>query len=186
MRRLLPGLLAILIFVTGAGILNTQLWYSARADALAGAQHAMRNMSAVLDEARHAQETARAVVDRGCSQQGQYRLGTEAALRPHLRTILILRQDVVVCSSLAGNRALLTHAPGLPERPLLLVSADETAEGEPVLIYQARYAGSRILVTISDHHVRDALDVEKNVTYFLRVGEQETGGNGALGPVSAA
>ncbi len=186
MRRLLPGLLAILIFVTGAGILTTQLWYSARADALAGAWHAMRNMNAVLDEARHAQETARAVVDRGCSQQGQYRLGTEAALRPHLRTILILRQNVVVCSSLAGNRALLTHIPDLTERPLQLVSADETAEGEPVLISQARYAGSRILVTISDHYVRDALDVQKNVTYFLRVGEQETGGNGALGPVSAA
>ncbi|ENJ4070488.1 EAL domain-containing protein [Enterobacter hormaechei] len=186
MRLLLPGLLAILIFVTGTGILHTQLWYSARADALAGAQHAMRNMNAVLDEARHAQETARAVVDRGCSQESQYRLGTEAALQPHLRTILILRQDAVVCSSLAGNRTLLTHVPDLPERPLQLVSAEESAEGEPVLVSQTRYAGSRILVTISDHHVRDALDMQKNETYFLRVGEQETGGNEGSGPVSAA
>lgn len=82
MRRLLPALLAIVIFVTGAGILNTQLWLSARADAQAAARHALSNMNTVLDEARHAQETARAVVDRGCSQDGQFRLGTEAALRP--------------------------------------------------------------------------------------------------------
>ncbi|WP_370511603.1 EAL domain-containing protein [Klebsiella quasipneumoniae] len=116
------------------------MWLSARADAQAAARHALSNMNAVLDEARHAQETARAVVDRGCSQDGQYRLGTEAALRPHLRTILILRQGNVVCSSLVGNRALLTHVPDLPERPLQLVSADESAEGKPVLLSQARYA----------------------------------------------
>ncbi|EIY5101841.1 TPA: EAL domain-containing protein [Klebsiella variicola subsp. variicola] len=186
MRRLLPALLAIVIFVTGAGILNTQLWLSARADAQAAARHALSNMNTVLDEARHAQETARAVVDRGCSQDGQFRLGTEAALRPHLRTILILRQGNVVCSSLAGNRALLKHVPDLPDSPLQLVSAEETAERESVLVYQTRYAGSRILVTISADHVRDALDVQKSMTYFLRVGEQETGGTGPLRPVSAS
>lgn len=184
MRSVLPALLAVVLFITGATILNTQLWYSARIDSLAGARHAMNNMNVVLNEARGAINTAKRTILRGCSHEDQYRLGTETALRPHLRTIVILRQGKVICSSLVDNRVLMMNISNLPQRPLQLVPAEKTAEREPVLVYETLYEGSRILVTISNHHVRDALDVQKGILYVLRVGGLEAGDDAELRTVS--
>lgn len=95
---------ATAIFVLGVFIINIQVWYSARADSLAGAHYVVRNMHVILTEAHHATQVAMRLAENECDAEGQYRLGTEAALQPHLRTIVILKKDVVWCSSLPGNR----------------------------------------------------------------------------------
>ncbi|EPV9032278.1 CSS-motif domain-containing protein, partial [Shigella flexneri] len=84
-------------------------------------------------------------------------LGTEAALKPHLRTIIILKQGIVWCTSLPGNRVLLSRIPVVPDSNLLLAPAIDTVNRLPILLYQSQFADTRILVTISDQHIRGAL-----------------------------
>ncbi|KUQ86354.1 MULTISPECIES: cyclic diguanylate phosphodiesterase [Enterobacter cloacae complex] len=169
----IPLAAATTIFMLGVFIINLQVWYSARADSLAGAHFVVRNLNVMLKEAQHATQLAMQLADNECDTEGQYRLGTEAALQPHLRTIVILKRYAVWCSSLPGNRVLLVNSSALPESSLLLVPSGSTVNGLPVLLYQTNYAGSRIIVSISDSHIRDALDVPLNgVKYSLRVGDR--------------
>lgn len=178
-NALVPIAAGVAIFMLGVFILNTQLWYSSRADSLAGARYAIKNINRILAEAHHATQTAIPLAGKACDVEGQYRLGTEAALQPHLRTLFILKQDAVWCSSLPGNRVLLVNVAALADSPLLLVPAQSTVNGLPVLIAQTPIANGRIMVTISDSHLRDALDIPlKDVAYSLRVGSQRLGLSG--------
>lgn len=175
----IPLAAATTIFILGVFIINLQVWYSARADSLAGANYVVRNMTVILKEAHHASQMAMQLAEHECDVEEQYRLGTEAALQPHLRTIVILKNDAVWCSSLPGNRVLLVNSSMLPETTLLLLPSGSTVNGLPVLIYQTHHAGSRVMVSISDSHVRDALDMPLNgVKYSLRVGNRLLGLSG--------
>ncbi|WP_215254964.1 hypothetical protein, partial [Escherichia coli] len=44
-NTLIPILVAICLFITGVAILNIQLWYSAKAEYLAGARYAANNIN---------------------------------------------------------------------------------------------------------------------------------------------
>lgn len=108
---------ATAIFVLGVFIINIQVWYSARADSLAGAHYVVRNMHVILTEAHHATQVAMRLAENECDAEGQYRLGTEAALQPHLRTIVILKKmwsgvppcRETACCWLTGQRCLKRH-----------------------------------------------------------------------------
>lgn len=186
MRNILPPIIVtVLLFVFGVLILNAQLWYSARADSLAGARYVVSDVNVILDEASRATRTASNVALKGCDQENQYLLGMEAALQPHLRTIFIFRQGEIWCSSLPGNRMLLTHLPQVPDSTLLLASAKNTVNKQPVLLYQTPLAEKRIVVTISDQHIRDTLRTPlKGVSYALRVGSVVLGLSGDVVKVS--
>ena len=43
-NTLIPIVVAVAMFILGVFILNTQFWYTERADRLAGAEHAVKNM----------------------------------------------------------------------------------------------------------------------------------------------
>lgn len=178
-NTLLPIIVAVLLFIFGVSILNVQLWYSARAGSLSGARYVASDIDVILDEARHAADIASQVALKSCDQEGQYQLGTEAALQPHLRTILIFRQGEIWCSSLPGNRVLLTHLSEIPESKLQLAPARNAVNGHPVLLYQTQVAGSRIVVTIGDQPVRDTLRTPlKEAEYSLLVGNDILGLSG--------
>lgn len=176
---LLPVIAAVCLFLAGVFILNTQLWYSSRAESLGGARYAANNINHILDEAFRATRVAIDIANKGCNPEGQYQLGTEAALQPHLRTIVIVKNGAIWCSSLPGNRILLSQIPPMEARNLLLAPARETLNGQPILIYSTQLTASRILVTISDQHIRGALNVPlKGVHFALRVGESTIGMSG--------
>lgn len=99
-NTLIPILVAICLFITGVAILNIQLWYSAKAEYPAGARYAANNINHILEEASQATQTAVNIAGKECNLEEQYQLGTEAALKPHLRTIIILKQGIVWCTSL--------------------------------------------------------------------------------------
>lgn len=175
-NALIPIAVAVAMFITGVFILNAQVWYTSRADSLAGARYVAKNINLILNEARLATRTAMGIVEKGCGPDEQYRLGTEAALQPHLRTIIIFRQGKVWCSSLPGNHVLLVNIDALPNSQLFLVPASGTVNGLPVLLVQTEFADSRIIVTVSDSHIRDALDTPlKGLGYALRVGNNVIG-----------
>lgn len=79
-NTLIPILVAICLFITGVAILNIQLWYSAKAEYLAGARYAANNINHILEEASQATQTAVNIAGKECDLEEQYQLGTEAAL----------------------------------------------------------------------------------------------------------
>ncbi|HBN1999801.1 TPA: EAL domain-containing protein [Escherichia coli] len=178
-NTLIPILVAICLFITGVAILNIQLWYSAKAAYMAGARYAVNNINHILEEASQATQAAVNIAGKECDLEEQYQLGTEAALKPHLRTIIILKRGMVWCTSLPGNRVLLSRIPAFPDSNLLLAPAIDTVNRLPILLYQSQFADTRILVTISDQHIRGALNVPlKGVRYALRVADDIIGPTG--------
>lgn len=180
---LIPIIAAALLLISGIFILNAQLWYSLRSERLAGAHYAARNIATMLDEAQEASGVADEVIAKGCDAQGQYQLGTEAALQPHLRTLLIFNDGRVWCSSLPGNHVLLLHVAQIPEKSLLLLSKANTVDDRPVLLFQRRYTGKRIIITVSDRHIRDVLNTPlRDANYSLVVDNQVMGLYGDIYP----
>ena len=155
---LIPVCAAILLLVAGVFILNAQLWYSLREDRLAGAHYAAQNIATILNEAKDATRVAVEVSARGCDSAGQYQLGTEAAVQPHLRTLVILSEGKVWCTSLPGNNVLLRHLDTIPEKELSLIPAKNAVDNRPVMLFQRHFAGKRIIVSVSDRHIRDAMN----------------------------
>ena len=180
---LIPIIAAALLLISGIFILNAQLWYSLRSERLTGAHYAARNIATMLDEAQEASGVADEVIAKGCDAQGQYQLGTEAALQPHLRTLLIFNDGRVWCSSLPGNHVLLLHVAQIPEKSLLLLSKANTVDDRPVLLFQRRYTGKRIIITVSDRHIRDVLNTPlRDANYSLVVDNQVMGLHGDIYP----
>lgn len=130
-NTLIPILVAVCLCLTGVSILNFQLWYSAKAESLAGARYAANNINHILEEASQATRTAMKIAGKRCDLDEQYQLGTEAALKPHLRTIIILKQGAVWCTSLPGNRVLLSRIPVISDNNLLLAPAIDTVNRLP-------------------------------------------------------
>lgn len=188
MRKvLLPVTAAVCLFLIGVFILNMQLWYSSSTETLGGARYAAKNMDNILDEAFQATRTAMHIAEKKCDLEGQYQLGTEAALRPHLRTLIIIRQGKLWCTSLPGNRILLKQIPVIADTNLLLTPARNTENEIPVLLYQTRFQTNHIIVTISGVHIRGALNVPlKGVTYSLLVGDEVLGLLGDVETVTAS
>ncbi|BCA40040.1 EAL domain-containing protein [Kluyvera ascorbata] len=178
---LIPVCAAILLLVAGVFILNAQLWYSLREDRLAGARYAAQNIATILNEAKDATRVAVEVSTRGCDSAGQYQLGTEAAVQPHLRTLVILSEEKVWCTSLPGNNVLLRHLDTIPEKELSLIPAKNAVDNRPVMLFQRHFAGKRIIVSVSDRNIRDAMNTPlRYVNYSLAVGNQVMGMSGDI------
>lgn len=185
-KALLPIFAAICLFVIGVFILNMQLWYSSSQEALGGARYAAKNMDNILNEAFQATGTAKRIAEKKCDLESQYQLGTEAALRPHLRTLIIIRQGKVWCTSLPGNRILLKQIPVIPDTNLLLAPAQYTVNEISVLLYQTHFQTSSIIITISGVHIRGALNVPiKGLSYSLRVGDKVLGSSAEVKVIKA-
>jgi sensor c-di-GMP phosphodiesterase-like protein len=183
-NAMLSKLVPISLFIFGVFIINLQLWYSARLNSADGARHAAANINAILDEARNATTTALRVAADGCTGEGAYALGTEAALNPHLRTILIFKDGDIWCSSLPGNRVLINEPESIPDDTLKLLPAKDTVNDRPILIYQNAIQHGRVMVTISDSHVREALSTSiHDAGYTLVVGQQMISRSGDVQPV---
>ncbi|MGX9741333.1 EAL domain-containing protein [Pseudocitrobacter corydidari] len=186
LRAIIPPIAAVLTFIAGIFILNVQLWYSAKIDNIAGATHAVKNINQILDEAKAASKTGMTIAASGCTVEGQYQLGITAVLSPHLRTILILKEGKAWCTSLPGNRLLLTNLASLPDTQLTLVRAKDNVHQHPALVYRADSSDGIILVTISDSHIHDALNsTGKNEQLRMIVGQLSLGQDGDVREVGS-
>lgn len=155
---ILSLLSATLLFLLGVLVINGQLWTSSEVLREKGAQHAVLKIETILHEAEKAQTFAKQVAAEGCTAQGQFELGTQAALLPHLRTIIIIKDKRIWCSSLPGNGVLTIHPELFSDLPLLLIPRSHTVNNLPIMIMQAPLPGGRVMVTISNSHLRDALN----------------------------
>ncbi|MBV8043409.1 cyclic diguanylate phosphodiesterase [Pluralibacter sp.] len=161
--------IAALLLLVGTLVINWQLWHSADTERAATAMHIAQRIDAILDEASSATKTAMRVALNGCSAEGEFELGTEAALKPHLRTIIILKNGNVWCSSLPGNRVLIVKPEAISDDNLLLMMPQNMVNELPVLLFQTPTPAGKVIVSISDAHIRDALNSSIEKTAFSLV-----------------
>lgn len=172
MRPLLIAVLcSLMLFVAGVLVTNLQLWNSARNNILTAARQSTSRIDAILDEARLATNAVLPLAQGGCSPDTQFALSREAALRPHLRAVALLKGDTVWCSSFTGRYPMEFHQENISTAPLTLYSGDQIAPGVPLLVWLAAASSGYVAVSISDIHLRDALlPVQDNRQLTLIVG----------------
>lgn len=158
MRPLLIAVLCSLtLFIAGVLVTNLQLWNSARNNILTAARQSTSRIEAILDEARLATNAVLPLAQGSCSPDTQFALSREAALRPHLRAVALLKGDTVWCSSFTGRYPMAFHQESISVAPLTLYSGDQIAPGVPLLVWLTPAPGGYVAVSISDIHLRDAL-----------------------------
>jgi EAL domain-containing protein (putative c-di-GMP-specific phosphodiesterase class I) len=169
-NSLLAFVSALALLIVGVLIINWQLWHLAQSNTVAMAKNSAQTVESMLNEAAAATVTAQRIAQEGCTSQAQLDLGAEAALKPHLRAIMILDQGQIMCTSLPGNGVLIKALTQLPYARLSLLSGARVKDGLPVLLLQTLTPGGRVIVSISDAHVRSALaTVAHDVSLSLRV-----------------
>ncbi|HII3190509.1 TPA: EAL domain-containing protein [Enterobacter asburiae] len=176
---MIPILSALFLFLSGILIINWQLWQMAKLSNSHTATASTQKIENILAEAVSAASTAKRVAAQGCTSSGQLALGTEAALKPHLRAIMIELQGKIICTSLPGNGVLIIHPETLPAEKLMLLPGNRLVNGIPVLIFQMPIEGGRVIVSISDAHLQDVIASASNsVDLGLVVGESMLVRNG--------
>lgn len=174
MRPLLIAVLcSLMLFIAGVLVTNLQLWNSARNNILTAARQSTSRIDAILDEARLATSDVLPLAQGTCSPDTQFALSREAALRPHLRAVALLKDDTVWCSSFTGRYPMAFHQESISTAPLTLYSGDQIAPGVPLLVWLTSVPGGYVAVSISDIHLRDALlPVQDNRQLTLIVGNR--------------
>lgn len=158
MRNLMmPILCALFLFLSGLLIINWQLWHLATLSNTHTATASTQKIDNILAEAVSAANTAKQVAAQGCTRDGQLGLGTEAALKPHLRAIMIQLQGQIICTSLPGNGVLIVNPQTLSNETLMLLPGNRLVNGIPVLIFQMPIADGRVIVSVSDAHLQDVI-----------------------------
>ena len=156
-KAFVPALSALCLFLAGLLIINWQLWHMAALTSADTARASARKIDAILTEAVSAAKTAQDVAALGCTRAGQLELGTQAALKPHLRAIMIQQHDAIMCTSLPGNGLLLVHPERFPHERLMLLPGSQAVNGVPVLLFQMPISNGRVIISISDAHLHDVL-----------------------------
>lgn len=178
---MIPILSALFLFLSGILIINWQLWQMAKLSNSHTATASTQKIENILAEAVSAASTAKRVAAQGCTSSGQLALGTEAALKPHLRAIMIEQQGKIICTSLPGNGVLIIHPETLPAEKLVLLPGSRLVNGIPVLVFQMPIVGGRVIVSISDAHLQDVIASASNsMDLGLVVGESMLVRNGAV------
>lgn len=174
MRSMLTAVLcALMLFIAGVLVINWQLWNSARNTTVTAARESTRRIDTILEEARLATETMMPLAQESCSPDTQFALSREAALRPHLRAVALLKGDTVWCSSFTGSYSIAFQQENLSISPLTLYSGDLIAPGVPLLVMLTPASGGYVAVSISDIHLRDALlPVQNDQQLTLIVGNR--------------
>lgn len=187
MRNLyIPVASAVGLFLAGMLIVNWQLWHMATVNHASAVAVSTRKMDHILSEAASAATIARRVAAAGCTVQGQLDLGTEAALKPHLRAIMIQQGKTITCTSLPGNGVLIIHPENLPRESMMLLPGQRLVNGKPVLVFQTPIPDGRVMISVSDAHLREILaDASQGTEAALVVGKQQlrqTGDVSAFAP----
>ncbi len=172
-NALISVLSALLLLLAGIAIINWQLWHVESSATASAARSAVDKMDSVLKEIAAAGRTATTVARGGCTSAGQLELATEAALKPHIRAIMIEKRDGAICTSLPGNGVLIVHPETLPDETLMLLTADRLSGGGTILIFQQPLGDGRVMISVSDVHLREGIIGASQVASLaLVVGKQ--------------
>lgn len=158
MHQLITNTLCTLtLFSAGTLVITWQLWHSASTAMQTAAHQSVKRTDAIPDEARDATNSTMTLTQGSCTQDTQYSLSHEAALKPYIRTVALLKGEVLWCSSFTGNYPQAIHQKDFSTARLTLYPGDRIAADIPFLVYLTPASVGYVAVSISDVHLRDAL-----------------------------
>lgn len=158
MRQLLGiALFTLGLFVAGVLTINEQLWHSARKNMETAARQSAERVDAILDEAREATNAIMPFAKGNCSPETRSVLNREAALKPHLRAVALLRGNTLWCSSFAGYYPLSFRPGSINTSRLTLYPGDRITPDTPLFVYLSPASGGFIAVSINGVHLQNAL-----------------------------
>lgn len=189
MKRVIAFLTFAVLTAGGATVLYCQDLARERRDADAHAQTALRQIDAVLNEARAAAETARESLGDGCTIAVTRKLSMLAAVSPHLRTVSLIKDGTVYCSSLFGPDDRPAELGRFYQGELALLPSNGVTPGQPLLIYLANYPLGSVGIGIHVSPITGILTLLGPQRGFrLRVGDAWLAGDGqvSVAPSGAA
>ncbi|WP_189389078.1 EAL domain-containing protein [Buttiauxella sp. B2] len=181
----IASICGLLFFITGVLALNWQLWHSEIAVRKQEAQLSASLVDDMIDEARKATDAVRTITTGLCTPDAQRLLNREAAMGPHLRYVVLIRNSEVWCSSLLGNKSLRIQGSTSATTNLTLYPGDEISGGSPVLFYQTPGYSGYIGASIGFSHINIALKTASDkILFTLVVGKNMLPYNSVVKPLA--
>lgn len=186
MRNILIAVIVtVVLCILSTLLISCQLYYSARSEALSHARNALLRTEGMLDEASQATREARYLLSGRCTPAALRNLNRLAAVLPHLRSVNLLNDNSVWCSSLLGDQFLTFTREKFLLTTLALYTGDEVTPGIPLLVYQTSFPEGRVAVSIGDVYLREVLSTQTVLpSLVLNVGNQWMTWQGLVSPVS--
>ncbi|WJV56451.1 CSS-motif domain-containing protein [Pectobacteriaceae bacterium C111] len=135
MNKLIASLTFLTMLIIGVGIIYYQDYQADYKLAASNAEEAVNNIEKVINEAQQTAELSIPLLRRSCTPDVIRKLNMMAARESHLRTVSLIKDNVVYCSSLFG----VDHRPAMLERfykgQLALLAGNTVTPNTPLLMY---------------------------------------------------
>jgi len=165
---------ALLIFslplLVGAWIIHSNYVHDLKAGARASANKARALMEDMLDHAEQANREVLPRVYAPCSQN-KLVLRTKVALEPFLRSVNLVREGVINCTSLFGETDDADEPDIYIGRKLLLMSGNKVRQNHPLLVVRTEQGKNAALSAIDSTQLSFMLSLgSRSTELFLQVG----------------
>ncbi|UAY94833.1 EAL domain-containing protein [Dickeya dadantii] len=171
MNKLIAFLTFLAMFAMGLWAIYYQDYRTDRQGAYANAERAVKNIEDILNEARDAVEESKPLLARPCTSDVIRQLNMTAAIASHLRTVSLIKNDVVYCSSLYGVDNRPAALGRFHMRELALLAGNAVTPDRTLIMYLGTTSDGSVGVAIHGQHLTNVLDLlSKRRNLFLLVG----------------
>ncbi|UGA49565.1 MULTISPECIES: EAL domain-containing protein [Dickeya] len=171
MNKLIAFLTFLAMFAVGLCAIYYQDYRAERKSAYANAERAVRNIEEILNEAKDAVEDSKPLLAQSCTPDVIRQLNMTAAIASHLRTVSLIKNDVVYCSSLYGVDNRPASLGRFHMRELALLAGNSVTPERTLIMYLGTTADGSIGVAIHGQHLTNVLDLlSKRRDLYLLVG----------------
>ncbi|WP_230469736.1 EAL domain-containing protein [Dickeya solani] len=142
-----------------------------RQSAYTNAERAVKNIEEILNEARDAVEDSKPLLAHPCTPDVIRQLNMTAAIASHLRTVSLIKNDVVYCSSLYGVDNRPAALERFHMRELALLAGNAVTPDRTLIMYLGTTVDGSVGVAIHGQHLTNVLDLlSKRRNLYLMVG----------------
>ncbi|ANE74013.1 EAL domain-containing protein [Dickeya solani] len=171
MNKLIAFLTFLAMFAVGLWAIYYQDYRTDRQSAYTNAERAVKNIEEILNEARDAVEDSKPLLAHPCTPDVIRQLNMTAAIASHLRTVSLIKNDVVYCSSLYGVDNRPAALERFHMRELALLAGNAVTPDRTLIMYLGTTVDGSVGVAIHGQHLTNVLDLlSKRRNLYLMVG----------------
>lgn len=164
----------------GLPIIVWQAERSLQREAEHASQAIVTRINAILDNAKIATEAAAPLIGKPCSEIVEG-LRLESTIMPFIRSLLVVDQGIVSCSTLYGIVKTPLNVEQFHGGKLALLSGNSVTPDRAILLYKVERGSSSIIAGIDGLHVIQLLNgVETTPTTMLIIGQYWMGRDGKV------
>ncbi|MGM3160086.1 EAL domain-containing protein [Dickeya undicola] len=171
MNKLIAVLTFLAMFAVSLWAIYYQDYSTERQNAYINAERAVKNIEDILNEAKDAVDDSKPLLAQFCTPDVIRRLNMIAAIASHLRTVSLVKNDVVYCSSLYGVDNRPAALGRFHMRELALLAGNSVTPERTLIMYLGTTADGSVGVAIHGQHLTNVLDLlSKRRDLYLLVG----------------